>query len=129
MKIWSWACLLLILFSNTALAIACHKHKILGGYNTHRILSLYGEPEFIDRITEYIDVEELEIREQDSQGLRLKRRGLRLKHDTDHLIPVNYEVWTYIFERNCQVDYLEFRNGILINIEYDSYDHEHGYDD
>jgi len=129
MKKWLLVYLIPILFSDSTLAFQCHNREILQGYNISSVLDLCGEPEFIEHAKEYIDIYEYEISEKHTKGLKLKRRGLRLKHETDQLIPVYYELWTYLFDQNKVALQLEFRNGVLFNIEHDSYyyDQVYGY--
>ncbi len=127
MKKWLMVCLILIFFSDTALALHCHNREVLRGYSQDKVLDLCGEPEFVEHAKEYIDRYEYEMSEKYTKGLRLKRRGLRLKHETEHLIPIHYELWTYVFDKNRPALQLEFRNGILFNIEHDSYDYGQAY--
>ncbi|MEE9425352.1 MAG: DUF2845 domain-containing protein [Methylococcales bacterium] len=129
MKTWFLICLIAIIFSDTALALHCSNRVVLQGYNQDKVLDLCGEPEFVEHAKEYIDRYEYEISEKYTKGLRLKRRGLRLKHETEHLIPIHYELWTYISDQNLPTLQLEFRNGVLFNIEHDSYvyDQIYGY--
>ncbi len=115
---WLMTIALLILFSETALALRCNKRIIVHGDHKSRVYKLCGEPEYIEHKTEYIDT---------GTGSRSRFNDYQsgnqtiFEQDTTHLIPIHFEVWTYNFGPRRLVQHLQFRDGKLFNIQVDGY--------
>ena len=115
---WLITIIFLFLFSETALALRCNKRVVVHGYHTSRVYKLCGEPEYIEHKTEYIDTR---IGSRSRFGGYQGEDQTTLDHDTSHLIPIHFEVWTYNFGPRRLVHHLQFRDGKLFKIEVDGY--------
>ena len=115
---WLMAIVLLFLFSETALALRCHKRVVVLGYHKSRVYKLCGEPEFIENKTEYFNTR---IGSVSRFGDYQTGFQTTLEQDATHLVPIHIEVWTYNFGPRRLVHHLQFRDGKLFKIEVDGY--------
>ncbi len=102
--------ILLMLFTETSMALRCSKHVVVEGYRKAKVFGLCGEPDFTEYKTEYLDTR---------LSSRNKRFGTRL--DIENLIPIELEIWTYNFGPHRLMQHLHFKDGRLYKIETDGY--------
>ncbi|MCH9698564.1 MAG: DUF2845 domain-containing protein [Gammaproteobacteria bacterium] len=110
MNRWCLISLLLLIYCQPLWALRCSKRVVVEGYHKSRILSICGEPDFVDVRTEYLDTR---------LGTRIRELNSRL--DISHFVPIELETWTYNFGPNRLVHHLHFQNNRLFQIEPDGY--------
>jgi hypothetical protein len=107
---WILAGVLLMLFSETSLALRCNRHVVVEGYRKSKVFGLCGEPDFTEHKTEYLDTH---------LGSRNRQSGTTF--DIGNLVPIELVIWTYNFGPHRLMHHLHFRDGKLYKIEVDGY--------